>query len=62
MDAHEFIRKWRDVDLTERSASQQHFLDRIVVHTNFTSTPTEVHEIPLARLSDPRSAPMPIHA
>jgi len=27
MDAHEFIRKWRDVDLTERSASQQHFLD-----------------------------------
>jgi len=27
MNAQEFIRKWRDVDLTESSASQQHFLD-----------------------------------
>lgn len=27
MDALEFVRKWRDVDLTEKSASQQHFLD-----------------------------------
>jgi len=136
MDALEFIRKWRDNDLTERSASQQHFLDlcellahpkpvevdktgesftfergaakrsggdgwadvwkkgffaweykgrhkdldaaykqlldyredlesppllvvsdmdRIVVHTNFTSTPTEVHEVRLARLAEPLS-------
>ncbi len=27
MDPLRFIQKWRDVDLTERSASQQHFLD-----------------------------------
>ncbi|MCK4376371.1 MAG: class I SAM-dependent DNA methyltransferase, partial [Candidatus Brocadiae bacterium] len=136
MDALDFMRIWRDVDLSERSASQQHFCDlcelldhpkpaeadpkgewftfergatkqsggegwadvwkrgffaweykrrhrnldaaydqlleyrealenppllvvsdmeRIIVHTNFTSTPTEVHEVPLARLAEPRS-------
>ena len=27
MDAHEFIAKWRNVALKERSASQEHFLD-----------------------------------
>jgi hypothetical protein len=27
MDAFAFIQKWRDVDLSERSAAQQHFLD-----------------------------------
>jgi hypothetical protein len=27
MNVHEFIAKWRDIELTERSASQQHFLD-----------------------------------
>jgi len=27
MTVTEFIAKWRRVDLTERSASQQHFLD-----------------------------------
>src|SRR2546423_1073837 len=27
MNVHEFINKWRRVELTERSASQQHFLD-----------------------------------
>jgi len=136
MNAPEFIRKWRDVDLTEQSASQQHFLDlcdllghpkpvevdktgesftfergaakrsggdgwadvwkkgcfgweykgkhkdldaaytqlldyredlenppllvvsdmdRIIVRTNFTATPTEKHEIALSQLGDPRN-------
>lgn len=27
MNAPEFIAKWQKVELTERSASQQHFLD-----------------------------------
>ena len=27
MTVAEFVAKWRKVDLTERSASQQHFLD-----------------------------------
>jgi len=27
MDVSEFVSKWRKVELTERSASQQHFLD-----------------------------------
>ena len=27
MDAQQFIAKWRRVELTERSAAQQHFLD-----------------------------------
>jgi len=27
MTPHEFIAKWKSVDLTERSACQQHFLD-----------------------------------
>jgi len=27
MDPVRFIQKWRNADLTERSASQQHFLD-----------------------------------
>jgi len=136
MDPVRFIQKWRNADLTERSASQQHFLDlcelvdhpkpaeadptgewftfekgtakhgggqgwadvwkkgyfaweykgkhrdleaaygqlleyrealenppllvvsdmeRIIVHTNFTATPTEVHEIALAKLAEPRN-------
>ena len=29
--------------------------ERIVVHTNFTATPTETHEIELSELGDPRS-------
>jgi hypothetical protein len=136
MNALQFILKWRDVDLSEKSASQQHFLDlcellghpkpvevdktgesftfekgaakrsggdgwadvwkkrffaweykgkhkdldaaykqlleyrealesppllvvsdmdRIEVHTDFTSTPVVVHEVRLDRLSEPRS-------
>ena len=136
MTPSEFIQKWRDHELTERSAAQQHFCDlcelvghpkpaeadstgeeftfekltekhggdrgwadvwkrghfgweykgpgrdlddaydqlleyrealenppllvvcdtdRIVVHTNFTATPTETHEIRLSELGDPRS-------
>lgn len=27
MNVSEFVAKWRQVELTERSASQQHFLD-----------------------------------
>jgi hypothetical protein len=27
MNVHEFVQKWKNVELTERSASQQHFLD-----------------------------------
>ena len=27
MNAAEFIHKWKDVELSERSACQQHFLD-----------------------------------
>jgi hypothetical protein len=27
MNVHEFIQKWKNIELTERSASQQHFLD-----------------------------------
>ena len=30
-------------------------MDRIIVRTNFTSTPTEKHEIPLERLGEPRN-------
>ena len=30
-------------------------MERIVVHTNFTATPTEVHEVRLAEMADPRS-------
>jgi type II restriction/modification system DNA methylase subunit YeeA len=136
INVHEFVQKWSQVSLTERSASQQHFLDlcevlghpkpaaadpkgewftfekgaakhgggegwadvwkrgffgweykgrhkdldaaydqllkyretlenppllvvcdmdRIVVRTNFTGTRTEVHEIPLAELAEPRN-------
>ena len=28
-------------------------MDRIVVHTNFTGTRTEIHDIPLAKLGEP---------
>jgi type II restriction/modification system DNA methylase subunit YeeA len=136
MNIHEFIQKWSRVSLTERSASQQHFLDlcevlghakpadadpkgewftfekgtskrgggegwadvwkrdffgweykgrhknleaaydqllkyreslenppllvvcdmdRLVVHTNFTGTRTEIHDIPLAKLAEPQN-------
>jgi type II restriction/modification system DNA methylase subunit YeeA len=136
MNIHEFIQKWSRVSLTERSASQQHFLDlcevlghpkpaaadpkgewftfekgaskrgggegwadvwkrgffgweykgrhkdleaaydqllkyreslenppllvvcdmdRLVVHTNFTGTRTDVHDIPLAKLAEPQN-------
>ncbi|NQT40445.1 MAG: class I SAM-dependent DNA methyltransferase [Planctomycetes bacterium] len=30
-------------------------MDRIIVHTNFTSTATTIHELPLATLSEPRN-------
>jgi type II restriction/modification system DNA methylase subunit YeeA len=136
MNIHEFIQKWSRVSLTERSASQQHFLDlcevlghpkpaaadpkgewftfekgaskrgggegwadvwkrgffgweykgrhkdleaaydqllkyreslenppllvvcdmdRLVVHTNFTGTRTDVHDIPLSKLAEPQN-------
>jgi len=34
MTPHEFIRKWKPVELTERAAAQEHFIDlcRLVDH------------------------------
>jgi len=32
MNVSEFISKWRPVELTERSASQQHFLDLLALN------------------------------
>jgi hypothetical protein len=31
-------------------------MDRLVVHTNFTARPTEIHDIPLVELGNPRNA------
>jgi hypothetical protein len=30
-------------------------MDRLVVHTNFTGTRTDVHDIPLAKLAEPQN-------
>jgi hypothetical protein len=39
MNAAEFVAKWRKAELTERSASQQHFLDlcELVGHPKLTA-------------------------
>jgi hypothetical protein len=44
MNISEFVAKWRKVELTERSASQQHFLDLC-----------ELFDHPKPALADPTS-------
>ena len=40
MNISEFVAKWRQVELTERSASQQHFLDHCAVFDH--PTPAQI--------------------
>lgn len=52
MTPHDFIAKWRNVELKERSASQSHFNDLcalldLVIRTNWTNTVQERHEFAL---------------
>jgi hypothetical protein len=47
MNVSQFVAKWREVELTERSASHQHFLDLCSVFDH----PHPVRQIPLVKTS-----------
>ena len=68
----EYKRKHRDLDVAYKQLLEYREalenppllvvsdMDRIIVRTNFTATPTELYEVPLLRLAEPRSLEIPV--